>query len=318
MKMKTLNILTGAGVNLAVSKQNPEIEDLIGFTYQSISKSVYEDLEDKWQNIFNPESFDYILGALITMSSVIDKTKEELNKYGVDLEAFGELFHQSALRVAIEESYKKIENELLIESNQLVEVIRFYNPSIENLRGRFEKVNYFTLNFDGVFDHVLYGERFSRGGVVTDSWINGEFTNRFDDRKFRICHLHGDIRYKPHKISGKSPSKRLWPVLVVGDISVKKSLIAGNEALMSYYKYYKNQFFLENRDASLLVAGFGFRDEDQHISSKVKSAIKDGLFGNVFVYDAIDHLKDNEDFAGKYNFIDAKEVGLSELLGSLS
>ena len=55
MKMKTLNILTGAGVNLAVSKQNPEIEDLIGFTYQSISKSVYEDLEDKWQNIFNPE-----------------------------------------------------------------------------------------------------------------------------------------------------------------------------------------------------------------------------------------------------------------------
>ncbi|MDH1901998.1 SIR2 family protein [Comamonas aquatica] len=315
--MKTLNILTGAGVNIAVSKQNPEIEDLIGFTYQSISKSVYEDLEEKWRNIFNPESFDYILGALITMSSVIDKTKEELNKYGVDLEAFGELFHQSALRAAIEESYKKIEDELLIESNQLVEVIRFYNPSIESLRENFEKINYFTLNFDGVFDHVLYGERFSRGGVVTDSWLDGEFTNRFDDRKFRVCHLHGDIRYKPHKVSGRAPSKRLWPVLVVGDILVKKSLIAGNDALMSYYKYYKNQFSSINKDASLLIAGFGFRDEDQHISSKVKTAIKDEFFKEVFIYDAVDHLKDDEDYLGKYTFIDAKNTGLSEVLGSL-
>lgn len=137
--MRVLNILTGAGVNLAISKENPDIDDLIGFTYQSISKSVYNDLEEKWKSIFNPESFDYILGALITMSGVIDRTKEELEKYDVDLEAFGELFHQSDLRCAIEESYKKIENELLVDSNQLVDVIRFYNPAIASLNQAFDK-----------------------------------------------------------------------------------------------------------------------------------------------------------------------------------
>lgn len=315
--MKTLNVLTGAGVNLAISRENPNISDLIGFTYQSISKSVYDDLDVKWRKIFNPESFDYILGALITMSSVIDKTKDELIKYGVNLDEFGELFHQSALRAAIEESYKKIENELLIEANQLVDVIRFYNPSIESIKDNFAKINYFTLNFDGVFDHVLYGERFSRGSVITDSWVNGEFTSTFDNRQFRICHLHGDIRYKPHKVSTKSPGKTLWPVLVVGDLSVKKSLIVGNEALNSYFSYYRNQFAAKKPDSTLLVAGFGFREEDQHVSSKVKHAIINNYFDKVVVYDAVDRLKEDKECYGKYVFFDAKEKTLSSVLNEL-
>lgn len=315
--MKTLNVLTGAGVNLAISGENKNISDLIGFTYQSISKSVYDDLDEKWKKIFNPESFDYILGALITMSSVIDKTKDELIKYGVNLDEFGELFHQSALRAAIEESYKKIENELLIEANQLVDVIRFYNPSIESIKDNFAKINYFTLNFDGVFDHVLYGERFSRGSAITDSWVSGTFTSSFDNRQFRICHLHGDIRYKPHKVSTKSPGKTLWPVLVVGDLSVKKSLIVGNEALNSYFNYFKNQFAEKTPNSTLLVAGFGFREEDQHVSSKVKNAIINDYFDEVFVYDTVDRLKEDEAFSGKYVFFDAREKTLSSVLNEL-
>lgn len=316
--MATLNILTGAGVNLAISKENEDIYDLIGFTYQSISNSVYKYLDDKWKQMFSPESFDYILGALITMSDVIDRTKEELVKYGVNLQVFGQLFHQSDLRLAIEDSYKRIENELLIDSRQLVNVIRFYNGSIIELKNKFEKINYFTLNFDGVFDHVLYGENFSRGNLVTDSWINGEFVDRLNDRQFRICHLHGDIRYKPHKVAGAAPAKRLWPVLVVGDLQVKKSLIVGNEALTSYFKYYKEQMGSADNNSVLFIAGFGFRDEDHHISSRVKKSIAESIFNKVIIYDAVDRLGEEKDCAGKYNFVDAKNNSLSDVLNSLS
>lgn len=320
--MKTLNILTGAGINQAISNERPEIKDLIGFTYQSISRSVHDKLDGKWREMFSPESFDYILGALITMSSVIDKTKEDLVRYQVNQNAFGELFHQSALRDAIESSYKKIEDKLLINSNDLINVIRFYNPSISSIQNNFEKINYFTLNFDGVFDHVIYGEKdyegkLIRGNVVTDSWAGVDFTDYYNGRKFRICHLHGDIRYKPHKVSKAHPAKRLWPVLVVGDLGVKKGLIAGSKPLSTYYKYYKEQFSILNRDSTLLIAGFGFRDEDQHISSRVKMAIENKIFGRVVVYDAIDRLSSDNRFVGKYEFIDAKAINLSTVLNSM-
>lgn len=153
-------------------------------------------------------------------------------------------------------------------------------------------------------DHVLYGERFSRGDLVTDSWVNGKFVFRENDRKFRIFHLHGDIRYKPHKVSRKSPAKRLWPVLVVGDLSVKRSLIAGSEALVRYFNFYKNELERKSESGVLLVAGFGFRDEDFHISSKVKSAIESDNFSEVYVYDAVDRLAGDARYEGKYVFVD--------------
>jgi hypothetical protein len=82
--MRQLTIISGAGINLGISKACPEANELLSFTYQKISQSVYGKVSEHIQKMFSPDSFDYILGGLLTVNLAIEKTKRDLKRFKVN------------------------------------------------------------------------------------------------------------------------------------------------------------------------------------------------------------------------------------------
>lgn len=177
-----LSFLTGAGVNLAIAKEYPQAEALADFTYQKISKRVHEIISPELQRLFNPDSFDYILGGLITINLVIEKAKTDLDRFKIDPNAFSRIFQQSSLQDNIVEALLQIEQRLTVQLDELIEVVTHFNPSIHQLSTRFDKIHYFTVNFDGLFDHMIYGPQFIRRNSVTDFGVQAVIaTNTMTD-----------------------------------------------------------------------------------------------------------------------------------------
>ncbi len=315
--MQQLTILSGAGINHGISAACPQARDLIDFTYQKISQSVYERIPSQLQAMFTQESFDYILGGLMTINLVVEKTKQDLIRFRIDQQAFANIFQQSSLQDSIIQALDQIETQLTVSLRQMLEVVRQFDPAIRHLDSRFDSVNYFTLNFDGVFDHIIYGERYVRGAFTTDFWSPWGDLREGIDRKFKIMHLHGDLRYKPFKKTQYNDPPYRWPVLVVGDAEVKKGIIASNTALRFYNQRLREA--CENRDRIqenvLLVAGFGFREEDQHVVSKIKAAVNNGIFDRMICYDIEDKFADW--CPRPYEWRDPRNLGLNDLLHSI-
>lgn len=315
--MQQLTILSGAGINHGISAACPQARDLIDFTYQKISQSVYERIPSQLQAMFTQESFDYILGGLMTINLVVEKTKQDLIRFRIDQQAFANIFQQSSLQDSIIQALDQIETQLTVSLRHMLEVVRQFDPAIRHLDSRFDSVNYFTLNFDGVFDHIIYGERYVRGAFTTDFWSPWGDLREGIDRKFKIMHLHGDLRYKPFKKTQYNDPPYRWPVLVVGDAEVKKGIIASNTALRFYNQRLREA--CENRhriqENVLLVAGFGFREEDQHVVSKIKAAVNNGIFDRMICYDIEDKFADW--CPRPYEWRDPRNLGLNDLLHSI-
>lgn len=314
--MSKLTILSGAGINIGVSDVCPEQQQMLNFTYQKISRSVYARIDERLRALFSEESFDYILGGLLTINLTIEKTKQDLRRFRVDENAFAQLFGQPDLQTSIQRALDQIEKQLTLSLDQMLSVVSDFNPAITALVQKFDSINYFTTNFDGIFDHIIYGPRYSRGSMVTDFW-NGDGTmNRGASRKVKIHHLHGDIRYKPHKVTRSADPLYQWPVLVVGDQEVKKGLIASQDSL----RFYNNKFNKamercdDGGDNVLAIIGFGFRGEDDHIVTKIKSAIEGGVFNRIYIFDPEDRLSG---LAENYTWIDPRKENLIAFLGRL-
>ena len=64
--MRNLTILSGAGINIGVSQACPFADEMLNFSYQKISTNVYTRISPEIKALFSPESFDYILGGLLT------------------------------------------------------------------------------------------------------------------------------------------------------------------------------------------------------------------------------------------------------------
>lgn len=290
--MRQLTIVSGAGTNIGVSHACTFADEMLNFTYQKISTSVYSRIAPEIKALFSPESFDYILGGLLTVNLAIEKTKQDLRRFQMNEEAFADLFRQSHLQSSIASALDQIENQLTISLGQMLNVVMAFNPTIDKLASSYHSINYFTTNFDGIFDHILYGPRYSRGKQVTDFWKHDGSLNHQASQQIKIHHLHGDLRYKPFKKTQYNNPPYRWPVLVVGDQEVKKGLIAGQESL----RFYNNRFrhATENRDGIqenvLAVIGFGFRSEDEHIVSRIRSGIQSNVFDKVFLFDPDDKL----------------------------
>lgn len=174
----------------------------------------------------------------------------------------------------------------------MLDVVKKFSPALDDIMDRYDSINYFTVNFDGIFDHVIYGPGYSRIKNVTDFWTGYGQLDKGAQKKVKIFHLHGDLRYKPAKKTKNYDPPYKWPVLVVGDQDVKKGTIASNEALLFYNNRLKSVF--ENRDQidenNLAIIGFGFREEDDHIVSKIKHGITSHVFDKVSVFDPEDRL----------------------------
>ena len=168
--MRQLTILSGAGINLGISNACPEADEMLSFTYQKISTSVYAIIDPEVKAMFTPESFDYILGGLLTINLVIEKTKVDLKRFKMNEGAFAELFKQSRLQTSISSALSSIENQLTISLGQILGVIDKFRPAIDNLFENYDSINYYTVNFDGIFDHILYGKNYARSQNVTDFW----------------------------------------------------------------------------------------------------------------------------------------------------
>lgn len=312
--MKRLTILTGAGVNIGVSAECPYADEMLNFTYQKISTSVYTRISPDIKKLFNPESFDYILGGLLTVNLAIEKTKQDLKRFNMNEEAFSELFRQSDLQSSIASALTQIEQQLTISLGQMLGVVNTFVPSIDRVVEAYDSINYFTVNFDGIFDHIIYGPKYSRGNVVTDFWKGNGELNHHANQKIKIHHLHGDLRYKPFKKTAYNNPPYKWPVLVVGDQEVKKGMIAGQEAL----RFYNNKLraATENRDGAdenvLVIIGFGFRDEDEHIVSRIKHGIQSGVFDRILIYDPSDRLSA---FGVAHTWVSPANEGLISFLG---
>jgi len=291
--MRNLTVLSGAGINIGVSQACPFADEMLNFSYQKISTNVYTRISADIQALFSPESFDYILGGLLTVNLAIEKTKQDLKRFNMNEAAFANLFRQSDLQTSIVNALNQIENQLTISLGQMLNVVTAFMPEIDRVVASYDSINYYTVNFDGIFDHILYGPRYSRGQIVTDFWRADGSLHHQADQKVKIHHLHGDLRYKPFKKTQYNQPPYRWPVLVVGDQEVKKGLIAGQESL----RFYNNRLraSTEAREAGvtenvLAIIGFGFRDEDQHIVSRVKHAIANGIFDRVLLFDIEDRL----------------------------
>lgn len=266
---------------------------MLNFSYQKISTNVYTRISAEIKALFSPESFDYILGGLLTVNLAIEKTKQDLKRFKMNEAAFADLFRQSELQSSIANALDQIENQLTISLGQMLDVVKVFTPGLDHVVATYDSINYFTVNFDGIFDHILYGPGYSRSQNVTDFW-NGDGSLKKDaNQKVKIHHLHGDLRYKPFKKTRYNHPPYRWPVLVVGDQEVKKGLIAGQESL----RFYNNRLraSTESRDLGvtenvLAIIGFGFRDEDQHIVSRVKNAIANDVFDRVLLFDIEDRL----------------------------
>lgn len=210
----------------------------------------------------------------------------------MDPHAFSALFRQSELQGSIGSALDDIEEKLTISLRQMMSVVNRFDRHIARIFSDYDSINYFTLNFDGLFDHIVYGPRYSRGTDVTDFWAGNGQMNRSAAAKFKILHLHGDLRYKPTKKTQYHTPPYRWPVLVVGDQGVKKGIIAGNEALLFYKQYFNS--ICGNRglatENNLAIIGFGFRDEDSHIVSNIQDGLLNNVFDKVSVYSPEDKL----------------------------
>lgn len=291
--MKQLTILSGAGTNIGVSQSCPFADEMLNFTYQKISTSVYSRISPEIKNLFSPESFDYILGGLLTVNLAIEKTKQDLRRFQMNEAAFADLFRQSDLQSSIASALDQIESQLTISLGQMLNVVTAFNPTMEKITSNFQSINYFTTNFDGIFDHIIYGPKYSRGKRVTDFWKHDGSLNHQANQQIKIHHLHGDLRYKPFKKTQYNNPPYRWPVLVVGDQEVKKGLIAGQESL----RFYNNRFrhlteVRENvQENTLAIIGFGFRGEDEHIVSRIRTGIQNNVFDKIFIFDPEDKLQ---------------------------
>ncbi len=227
--MRQLTFLSGAGINLGVAHACPFADEMLNFTYQKISVSVYERIDAQLRAMFTPESFDYILGGLLTVNLAIEKTKQDLKRFNMNEKAFSELFQQSNLQASIIAALEQLEGQLTISLGQMLDVVNAFTPALDAVVAKYDSINYFTVNFDGIFDHILYGPRYSRGQLCTDFWRGDGSMNQQANAKIKIHHLHGDLRYKPFKRTKLNKPPYKWPVLVVGDQEVKKGTIAGHE-----------------------------------------------------------------------------------------
>lgn len=290
--MRQLTIISGAGINLGISAACPDADEMLNFSYQKISKSVYSRVDPAIKEMFSPESFDYILGGLLTVNLAIEKTKEDLKRFNMNEEAFVNLFKQSNLQSSIIGALGQIETQLTISLRQMLDVVERFSPPLDQIIENYDSVNYFTVNFDGIFDHVIYGANYRRSKQVTDFWTAYGKLDPGAQKKVKIFHLHGDLRYKPAKKTKNYTPPYKWPVLVVGDQDVKKGTIASNEALLFYNKKLKS--VCESRDEfnenNLAIIGFGFREEDDHIVSKIKHGITSKTFDSVSIFDPEDKL----------------------------
>jgi hypothetical protein len=290
--MRQLTIVSGAGINLGIAAACPHADEMLNFTYQKISTSVYSRVEPAIRNMFSPESFDYILGGLLTVNLAIEKTKEDLKRFKMDEQAFSDLFRQSHLQQSIVDALGEIERQLTISLGQMLGVVDVFSPSIDHLFASYDSINYFTVNFDGIFDHIIYGKNYRRSGSVTDFWTANGRLNQGADQHLRIFHLHGDLRYKPSKKTLYNAPTYQWPVLVVGDQEVKKGVIASNEALRFYNNCLKQvcESRGDYRENNLAIIGFGFREEDEHIVNRIRHGIGTGIFDTISLFDPDDKL----------------------------
>ncbi|QPF73597.1 hypothetical protein G8A07_12135 [Roseateles sp. DAIF2] len=314
--MRQLTILGGAGINLGISHACPEADEMLSFTYQKISTSVYSKIDAEVKAMFTPESFDYILGGLLTVNLAIEKTKQDLKRFNMNEAAFAELFRQSSLQASIASALSSIEEQLTISLGQILGVIDQFRPAVDKIFSKYDSINYYTVNFDGIFDHVLYGKGYSRGKDVTDFWWpSGDLDHKID-RRAKIFHLHGDLRYKPFKKTKNNNPPYKWPVLVVGDHEVKMGIITSNESL----RFYNNRFkaTCESRgpyqENNLAVIGFGFREEDEHIVNRLKHGIANKTFDSISLFDVEDRLSNVTD---KYTWKRPEDQSLIQFIDSL-
>ncbi len=314
--MRQLTIISGAGLNHGVARECPFADELINFTYQKVSQSVYQRVTPEIRDMFTEESFDYILGGLMTVNLAIERTKQDLNRFNMNEEAFSSLFRQTDLQNSIVAALDQIENQLTVSLGQMLQVVNHFAPAINHLQASYQSVNYFTVNFDGIFDHIIYGERYARGSVTTDFWTGAGSLNKHGSRQFKIMHLHGDLRYKPFKKTQYNNPPYRWPVLVVGDSEAKKGIIASNEALRFYNQRLRDTFEERgtNTQNNLLIVGFGFREEDEHIVSKIKGGTAAGIFDSITIYDFEDKLAGS---LQPYRWVRPDQQGLRDLLLSL-
>jgi UDP-2,3-diacylglucosamine pyrophosphatase LpxH len=314
--VRQLTIISGAGINLGISAACPEADEMLNFTYQKISQSVYSRVSDEIRAMFLPDSFDYILGGLLTVNLAIEKTKQDLKRFNMDEKAFAELFKQSDLQASIISALGQIEDQLTISLKQMLGVVEKFSPTIEKLSERYDSINYFTVNFDGIFDHIIYGPKYRRATNCTDFWTSKGILNKAADKKIKVLHLHGDLRYKPNKKTQYSENAYRWPVLVVGDQEVKRGIIASNPALLFYNQRLKAACEAKNgyEENNLAIVGFGFREEDEHIIKYIKHGIKENVFDNIYLYDPQDRL---EGVCNGHRWTRADQTSLLNFLGDL-
>jgi hypothetical protein len=315
--VRQLTILSGAGINHGIAQVCPQDSEMANLTYQKISESVYERVSTEIRAMFSRDSFDYILGGLLTINLAIEKTKQDLKRFNMDERAFSDLFKQSTLQTSIIDALNEIEKKLTISLDQMIHVVETFDTAIEKLLKKYDSINYFTLNFDGIFDHIIYGPNYSRAKSkkVTDFW-RPEGLNQSADANIKIFHLHGDLRYKPFKkMKGNTPLYN-WPVLVVGDQQVKKGIIASNEAL----RFYNNCLSKVTEERAgfdqnnLALIGLGFRDEDKHIVDKIKHGISKNIFDDVSLYNPENQLSP---ITQRHQWIRPSEKNLLQFFESL-
>jgi hypothetical protein len=328
--MRQLTIVSGAGINIGISKSCPEANYLLGLTYDKISKSVYNKIREDIQVLFEPDSFDFILGGLLTVNLAMEKIKGELNRFNMNKVAFDDLFNQSLIQDSIANALQQIEQSLTIPLDEVLKILKKFQRPIEKLADQYDSINYFTLNFDSVFDHMLLGPNYRRGRMCTDYWWGNRSKPELDfkpdlDARIKIFHLHGDLRYKPNKtnkMERKGGEEYRWPVIVVGDQQVKRGIIASNAALSFYNNRFKElcqpngesrKTYKEN---NLAVIGFGFREEDTHIVNNIRQGITGGVFDNIHSYDMEDKLM-LSGICAEHNWAKASETNLITFLDKL-
>jgi len=316
MAKRQLTIISGAGINLGISKVCPEANELLGFTYQKISQSVYRKVSEEIQRMFPQDSFDYILGGLLTVNLAIEKTKRDLKRFKMDEDVFAEIFKQSDIQASIADALTQIEQSLRISLEQMLGVVKIFQPVIERLANEYDSINYFTLNFDRIFDHMLLGPGYRRGKDCTDFWDSRGRLRTDADAKIKIFHLHGDLTYKPNKQTRYSDNTSRWPVLVVGDQEVKRGIIASNPALLFYTQQFRA--VCDSRDGidenNLAIVGFGFREEDEHIVKQLRHGIDKKIFDNKHLFDINNTL---DGVCVDHHWANAKEMSLLDFLGKL-
>jgi len=314
--VRQLTILSGAGINLGVSAACPNVTEMINFTYQNISQNVYQRIQPDIRAMFSPESFDYILGGLLTINLVIEKTRVDLQRFQINETAFCSIFRQTDLQASIIEALTSIERQLTIPLDSQLYISSIFDSSVEFLCEKYNSINYFTVNFDNVFDHILYGVGYKRSGIITDFWSASGAFNESAVRKVKIHHLHGDLRFKPFKKTQYNNPPYKWPVIVVGDQEVKKGIIASNESLRKYHHKLKANCSERNgiSENVLAIIGFGFREEDLHINQALKQAFDNGVYDKICLYNPEDKLGQ---FAKNYKWTQPLYTDLPTFLKSL-